>query len=601
VADADNGKTMMSKRLSTIIGLFGFLLAGCPTRLKPGATLSGTGGAAGTGTGISGGGASGSADASPDSSKTSTISIVSPPSPVYTNQTVVVTVEVGAGTAGSHGVQLLENGVLFTTLSAPPYTFSWDTTTVAEGSYQLVAQVDVDGEIVASAPLTVVVDRTPPTIVSRSPDSGASNVSLTDPIQVVFSEPLAATSVTASAIALAMGSTAVDANATLEADGKTVTVGIVDRSALALPGAMTEVASATITDLAGNTFAGMSWNFSVPLWVSLGTVNGSNPQMVLDSSSQPIVATIVTNGSASTLQIAKHLAGLNWDTSSIPSPQVESNISAFGMAGAKTDDLYFAWTEHGSGAVEPLHIGRWTGSSWDKSYGQLLNSTSVGANDPAIAVTVDDQPVVRWSEQTGLDAGPGYLSRWTGTQWSPISSSGIGVCDLLPCRLILDSSGDPITGVIFDLARWTGSSWARTVSSSYGLAINSSQQAITLTTAGSMLQAVAISTTGSTTNYVPGLTATPASYRANDAAGQVVVDSTDAPVVSWLQEDGTSWSPSTANIHVARWTGAAWDQAYGTLPSAEGLSALALWQGSVPIVAWQDFAGSFTTVAKSNH
>ena len=190
------------------------------------------------------------------------LEITSPPSPAYTNKAIDIQVSVNGG--GTGGVQLLKNGTPLATLTGPPYSFSWDTTKEQEGSYQLVAQMVVGGQIAMSVPVTVVVDRTPPTIASSVPASGATNVSLTDPIAVVFSESLAPASVTGGVVRLALGSVAVNATASLGADGKTITVAVADRSSLALPGAMTETVASTITDLAGNAFAGATWGASVP-------------------------------------------------------------------------------------------------------------------------------------------------------------------------------------------------------------------------------------------------------------------------------------------------------------------------------------------------
>src|SRR5579871_203337 len=553
----------------------------------------GLGGAAGAG------GAGGSAG-----SGAAAIAITTPASPTYTNKAVTVGVTVTA--SGASSVQLLKNGAVLSALTGPPYSYSWDTTKETEGSYQLVAQMVVGGQIVASAPLTVVVDRTPPTIVTKSPDSGATNVSLTDPIQAVFSEALAPTTVTASAVTLALGSTAVGTTAALGADGKTVTLSITNLASLVLPGTMTENATTAITDLAGNAFAGASWNFVVPLWVDLGTVNGAPvngaaPQLVLDPTGQPIVTTLVSGTSAVTVQVAKHVSGTTWDSTSIPSPQTHPTAVQFGLAIGKTGNLFLAWTENVSGSLSPVYIARWTGTSWDTSFGHVLNSTTVAAENPTIAVNSQGQPVVRWGEQTGLDAGPGYVATWTGTAWSQYSGAFSGACDIQPCHLVLDSSDFPITHAVDNVIRWTGTSWTTPAMASDGLAINSSQQAITFTNSGTTLQVLSISAAGAATNYVPALSVAPLE-KEPVGLGQVAVDTSDEPVLLWFQYDGgTPANPTNPNLHVARWTGAAWDQAYGTLNNANGHAALALLQGTTPIVAWEDASGATVHVSKSNH
>jgi hypothetical protein len=546
-------------------------------------------GAAGAAGGTAGVGGSGAA----------AIAITSPTSPTYTNKALTVTVSVTE--SGASSVELLKNGTMLAALSGPPYSFSWDTTQETEGSYQLVAQMVVGGQIVASAPVTVVVDRTPPTIVSKTPDSGATNVSLTDPIQVVFSEALASTSVTAGAVMLALGSTAVGATAMLAADGKTVTLAITNLASLVLPGTMTENATVAITDLAGNAFAGASWNFSVPLWVDLGSVSGGKPEMVLDSSGTPTVATIVTTGSTSQLLIAKHTTGTSWDTST-PSPQVQTTVTEFSLAIDKSNALFLAWDEgYASGTATPILVARWTGTAWDKSYGQLLHTSGGAAERPTIALTAAGQPIVRWAELVALSSGPDYVSQWTGSAWNSFAGVPSGDCDMQPCRIVLDSSDDPIIETSGQISRWIGSSWTTPVNGGDGLALNSTQQAVTFQDSGTSIQVLGISPTGASASYVPALSISPVESEPL-RLGQIATDGSDEPIIVWFQYDGgTMSSPANPNLHVARWTGAVWDQSYGTLNNASGRSALVLGQGTTPIVAWADGSTAMVHVSKSNH
>src|SRR4051794_25333435 len=312
--------------------------------------------------GTDGAGTDGSAGAGGNSGGPVTIAIVSPTSPAYTNKTITIQVSVGDAAGGSHAVRLLADGATLADIAAPPYSFDWDTTSVAEKSYQIIAQTTAAGQIVASAPVTIVVDRTPPTIVSKTPDSGASNVSLAKPIQIVFSEALAPASVSSGSVALSLAGAPVAATATLGNSGQSIAIALTDRSALALPGTMTETVSSSITDLAGNAFAGATWSYSVPLWIDLGMVAGVGPPMVLDAAGEPIVATHF-NGM---LPIARHTGGATWDTSGIPSPQTAGQLAgSFGL-GRTNAGLYLAWNEPLASSV-PVHVARWTGTAWDTS------------------------------------------------------------------------------------------------------------------------------------------------------------------------------------------------------------------------------------------
>jgi len=510
------------------------------------------------------------------------IEITSPASPTYTNKSLQIQISAGSALA-SPAVQLRDNGGVLTTLSAPPYTFTWDTTKVPEGSHQLVAQAVVGGQIIASAPVMVVVDRTPPAIVSKSPGSGASNVSLTDPIQVVFSEALAPTTVTADAVKLALGDVAVGSTATLGADDKTIEITISSRSSLALPGTMTEMVAVAITDLAGNAFSGASWSFGVPLWVDLGTVPGTIPQIALDPSGTPIVL----NESGS-LQISRHLGGTDWD-SSIPPPQTTGTTASGTFAIGASGEIYVAWTESSG---QPVHVARWTGSAWDRSYGTLLASATASAAGVNIALTSTGQPVVRWVEPVNMGRGPGYVSRWNGSAWT----SYPGTPGDYAGPVVLDHSDLPIVLAGNQLSRWTGASWTSPQGTNvYSLAINSTDDGIGLQVE-STLQPIALSTGGVLRDYVPALTGESSQ---NVGSLKVAINNLDEPIITWSSLSGTS--PSDSQLHVARWTGAMWDNNYGVLVNAGANCSIVLAGAGIPIVAWEDFSATATHVSKSNH
>jgi hypothetical protein len=510
------------------------------------------------------------------------LAITSPPSPTYTNKSVSIQVTVSASSGAAVGVQLLKNGTALATLSAPPYAFTWDTTKETEGSYQIVAQMVLSGQITASAPVTVVVDRTPPTIVSSVPASGATNVSLTDPIDVVFSEALAPASVTAGAVGLALGTVAVSTTDGLGADGKTITVAVANRSSLALPGAMTETVAATITDLAGNAFAGASWSESVPLWVDMGTLDGGYPQMVLNAAGEPIVVT-----ADGTLVVSQHLSTTTW--TAIPSPTSSSQSSnTFGITTDRNGDLFVVW--RGSPGLE---LARWAGTTWES----IWTSPGDGAF-PAIAVSSDGRPFVSWNATVAGGGDQAEAASWTGADWNPYPGLPYGICDSVPCRIVLDASDLPAVEQGSQLLRWTGSTWTAPAGSSLaGLAINGSNQVLSVEDTTTQLQVVALSAAGSLSNYVPALNAAADNVSPDDAP-QLAIDDLGEPVIVWAAR-----SAGVAAINVARWTGATWDQAYGVLTPAQGKAAVVLARGMIPIVAWEDNTVSplVTHVAKSNH
>jgi hypothetical protein len=100
-----------------------------------------------------------------------------------TGSTVSGTTSVAVAASDNVGVTKVElyvNGTLQATDTASPYTFSWNTTAVANGSYSLTAKAyDAAGNVGQSAAVTVtvsnpVVNSTPPVVSVTSPANASS-------------------------------------------------------------------------------------------------------------------------------------------------------------------------------------------------------------------------------------------------------------------------------------------------------------------------------------------------------------------------------------------------------------------------------------------
>jgi len=103
-----------------------------------------------------------------------TVGITSP----LNSATVSGVVTVSAGAADNVGVTKVEfyaNGVLNATDTASPYTYSWDTTTVASGANTLMVKAyDAAGNASqSSSTVNVVNDAIPPTVAMTSPANNA--------------------------------------------------------------------------------------------------------------------------------------------------------------------------------------------------------------------------------------------------------------------------------------------------------------------------------------------------------------------------------------------------------------------------------------------
>ncbi len=176
---------------------------------------------------------------------------------------------------------------------------AWSTalTLAQDGTYTFTATAtDAAGNVSApSAPVDLVVDRTPPAVVTRSPAPDATNVWSRDPITVTFSEAILASTVTAQSVFLSSQLAALLVPFALSADGRTLTI--------SAPHPLPEVpaqftASLTgLTDLAGNALPTTVWSWRLPEWLEISTAlpitgsdNSPDFKWAIASSGEGVVA-----------------------------------------------------------------------------------------------------------------------------------------------------------------------------------------------------------------------------------------------------------------------------------------------------------------------
>ena len=152
-------------------------------------------------------------------------------------------------------VEFYVNGILKgamdspTTPAGPEYYFYWTASSEPEGTYILTAKATKAGSSdVTSAPRTIIVDRTFPTLVSRTPADGARNVLSTDEISITMSEPMMANSIDFNSVKLLKNGVDVDSIATLDSTGKKISVRF--KNSQLYPATLTMVVNG-IKDLAG--------------------------------------------------------------------------------------------------------------------------------------------------------------------------------------------------------------------------------------------------------------------------------------------------------------------------------------------------------------
>ncbi|WP_375757957.1 Ig-like domain-containing protein [Corallococcus exercitus] len=307
--------------------------------------------------------------------------VVPTPGKAYTRGPLLLQFTVEGGAAEQ--VEILKDATVLVKPTGSPYSFTWDTTQEAEGTYQLSIRATRGGAVFTSAPRTVIVDRTAPTVASFLPARDAAAVGVHESIQVTFSEPMNPLSVTEAAVGLKTGTgAAIAKSVTLSSDGKTLNV--TPLSALTAPSTVQvdlTAATSVLTDLAGNgVVSAPAWSFSVPTWLPLGgaisAVGGATSAnevvLKLDHEEQPVIA----------------------------------------------------WTESDGMALN-VYVARWTGTAWSILGGALngLGTAGTDAEHPSIVINKSNQPIVAWHEASGDGEINNIFSRrWTGTTWETLPS-----------------------------------------------------------------------------------------------------------------------------------------------------------------------------------
>src|SRR5207253_1078571 len=104
-----------------------------------------------------------------------TVSITAPSSGAAVAGTVSVTAS-ASDNVGVTGVQFYVDGsAVGSVLTAAPYSYSWNTASLSNGTHTLPAQAsDAAGTAATSAAVSVTVDNRAPTVSVTAPASGAS-------------------------------------------------------------------------------------------------------------------------------------------------------------------------------------------------------------------------------------------------------------------------------------------------------------------------------------------------------------------------------------------------------------------------------------------
>jgi hypothetical protein len=489
---------------------------------------------------------------------------LTPPSTTYTNNKVPITVSVTPADHAPTHIQLTRNDQPWMTLSSP-FTFLWDTAAETEGTYNIIASASVGGDVINSNTITVVVDRTPPT-VTLHPLNGASNVALSDPVQLAFSEPIDPSTVSATSVTLkdAVGND-LSASSTLSSDMKTLTVAI-GVPITNFPVTISGVLNGTVKDPAGNALVSpAAWSWTAPLWVKLPSFLGSSPRLAKTPSGDPFLLYELppaSQGVYPTLALVHYAAGSTWDTT-IPAPTT-ATVNSVALA---VDTMAAPIVVWGDPNISHVMASRYTASAWVPYPGNVDAGLTGQPGVQSIALDSQGDPIVGLSDITEQMSPPaGEVARWATTTWQLTLTQGFPS----PPFIAVDSTDAPTALSGQTLQRFVNQSWLNIPLPSPSqfaeptLAIDSLDRPVLLFSSGSSAPfALTVSTYANVwTPFSPAA----ASTNQPVIEGHLAMAPGDIPVVVWAQANG-----SGQDLMVARYTPAAgtqpaaWNTSFGTV------------------------------------
>jgi len=324
-----------------------------------------------------------------------TVSVTSPANNATVSGTATITAN-AADNVGVSKVEFYRSGVLLTASNVAPYQYGWDTTTIANGSYTLLAKAyDNSGNVAQSANVivtvnNVVADKTAPTVSVTAPSNNATvggtvsvtasasdNVSVSK-VEFYVNNALAATD-TSSPFSYSWN-TAMVTNGTYSIVAKAYdAAGNIGQSA-----AISAAVNNTVTPPAGTVTA------------VFGNVAGANfPNTVEDTF---LKINNEVNSTSTTLNTYTWPAGkpanailMNWNLSTLPAnAQIQSATLSLYMTGSGGDAQYEIPV---SGIVNKSPIvAKSNGNSYDGTNAWTANSVPYGGVPLAqsdIAAVVD--------------------------------------------------------------------------------------------------------------------------------------------------------------------------------------------------------------------
>ena len=514
-------------------------------------------------------------DPTPDANLTLSLS---PAGPILTNSPLNFSVTVTGGSADT--LELQANDDVLGRFGSTN-TFLWNANE-ADGSYIFKAVASAGSKTFSSNEVLVTLDRTAPSIVSRSPEAGASGVAADAVVEIVFSEVLVASSLTTTSLSVTAKSAAsISASPSLSADGKTLSVSL---SGVTAPETLT-LSLEGLSDAAGNTLSD-SWSWSVPaapvslesfkqlgdLTELLGSARelGEKPLAMVADASGNLVMAFISDAKIQVLSWSGSswtgLAGLPVDAApdSLPTVALLSDGRPVVAWRNGTDNPATTTIIEPSG----IHVQRWNGTGWD-DLGQV--NTALEASAPSLAISADDKIYVAYHESDGINPNV-LVAQYEGSSWQPVADilDTTAAAIAINPALSVDSNGVP------SVAWWEAE--ADGSSSAYVKQLNgSSWQALgTALNVGTKVRANMLSLASGPDNL---------------------------PVVAWHETNSAAADPlDVDHIYAKKWDGSSWQALGGAIDRADAdgaqYPALAIDSANTINLVW--FEGLKTSSFENN-
>ncbi|NVI97283.1 Ig-like domain-containing protein [Myxococcus sp. AM009] len=523
-----------------------------------------------------------------------------------THVRATVTLQISTSVQQPDAVELSVGNELLASLQ-PPYTYTWDTTSLPETTHTLVARVTKGGRIATSDERRFVVDRTPPTIISREPAPDDDAVAAGSPIRVRISEPVQSATLTGTSVRLRLGGVLIDRTVELTEDETLLT--IIPTETGPVPHEFELALADSITDLAGNRLedSGRTWSWRAPAWLSVGPTAGVSPPWASSPHLHlaPGTAPLLTWRNATSISVRSFQEG-NWNNLGGDLNVRANDIDVFPSAPTVINHdgtPFVSWTEEEIGGGT-AYVRAWVTSDW-QSVGDAVD----GAGKPDLHFGTESSP---WLTviQDGPEQGATSIRvrRQNGAQWENVGGAFRAVTAELGrvsdvslrfhaavpyiawSEFELNEQNHPINGRVH-VWRRVSNEWVPLGSAlkTHSSDTSASQVDMNLDGNGHPLVVWSETTpngpTGTAANvYVSrwdgsqwvslgsGLSATPGNTPADHPSLAMAPDGT--PMVAWRESDG-----ATNRVHVRQWAGFEWRALHGSsnvLPDATSVGSLNL-------------------------